>query len=356
MSFEKFTGTRPVAPQHAFDAQRLAAWMREHVDAAVGSLEVAQFKGGQSNPTYLVTSGARRFALRRKPPGKLLPSAHAVDREYRVMTALASTDVPVPKTYALCDDAEVIGTAFFLMDYVEGRVLWDPTLPELAPAQRTAHYREMNRVIAALHRVDPAAVGLADYGKPGNYLARQIDRWSRQYRASETERIEAMDRLIEWLPANVPPGEETSIVHGDYRIDNVVFHPTEPRVLAVLDWELSTLGHPLADFAYHCMTWRMPEGAHARGLVGVDFAALGIPTEHEYVAMYCKATGRDRIEHFEYYVAYNMFRLAAILQGVMARALQGNAASAEALAAGRRTRAIAEEGWRQVERMLATRN
>jgi aminoglycoside phosphotransferase (APT) family kinase protein len=356
MTFEKFTGTRPVAPQHAFDAERLAEWMREHVDGGIGTLEIAQFKGGQSNPTYLVTAGARRFALRRKPPGKLLPSAHAVDREYRVMAALASTDVPVPKTYALCDDAEVIGTAFFLMDYVEGRVLWDPTLPELTPAQRTAHYREMNRVIAALHRVDPAAVGLADYGKPGNYLARQIDRWSRQYRASETERIEAMDRLIEWLPANVPSGEETSIVHGDYRIDNVVFHPGEPRILAVLDWELSTLGHPLADFAYHCMTWRMPEGAHARGLVGVDFAALGIPTEREYVAMYCKATGRDRIDHFEYYVAYNMFRLAAILQGVMARALQGNAASAEALAAGRRTRAIAEEGWRQVERMLATRN
>jgi aminoglycoside phosphotransferase (APT) family kinase protein len=356
MTFEKFTGTRPVAPQHAFDAERLAEWMREHVDGGIGTLEIAQFKGGQSNPTYLVTAGVRRFALRRKPPGKLLPSAHAVDREYRVMAALAGTDVPVPKTYALCDDAEVIGTAFFLMDYVEGRVLWDPTLPELTPAQRTAHYREMNRVIAALHRVDPAAVGLADYGKPGNYLARQIDRWSRQYRASETERIEAMDRLIEWLPANVPPGEETSIVHGDYRIDNVVFHPGEPRILAVLDWELSTLGHPLADFAYHCMTWRMPEGAHARGLVGVDFAALGIPTEREYVAMYCKATGRDRIDHFEYYVAYNMFRLAAILQGVMARALQGNAASAEALAAGRRTRAIAEEGWRQVERMLATRN
>jgi aminoglycoside phosphotransferase (APT) family kinase protein len=356
MTFEKFTGTRPVAPQHAFDAERLAEWMREHVDGGIGTLEIAQFKGGQSNPTYLVTAGARRFALRRKPPGKLLPSAHAVDREYRVMAALAGTDVPVPKTYALCDDAEVIGTAFFLMDYVEGRVLWDPTLPELTPAQRTAHYREMNRVIAALHRVDPAAVGLADYGKPGNNLARQIDRWSRQYRASETERIEAMDRLIEWLPANVPSGEETSIVHGDYRIDNVVFHPGEPRILAVLDWELSTLGHPLADFAYHCMTWRMPEGAHARGLVGVDFAALGIPTEREYVAMYCKATGRDRIDHFEYYVAYNMFRLAAILQGVMARALQGNAASAEALAAGRRTRAIAEEGWRQVERMLATRN
>ena len=355
MSFEKFTGTRPVAPQHAFDTERLAAWMRERVDPGTGTLQVAQFKGGQSNPTYLITAGERRYALRRKPPGKLLPSAHAVDREYRVMTALADTDVPVPKTYALCEDAEVIGTAFFVMDYVEGRVLWDPTLAELSRGERKAHYDELNRVIAALHRVDPAAVGLADYGKPGNYLARQIDRWSRQYRASETERIEAMDRLIEWLPANVPPGDETSIVHGDYRIDNVVFHPTEPRILAVLDWELSTLGHPLADFAYHCMTWRMPEGAHARGLAGADFAALGIPTEREYVAMYCRRTGRDRIDHFEYYLAYNMFRLAAILQGVMARALQGNAASAEALEAGRRTRAIAEEGWRQVERMLATR-
>jgi aminoglycoside phosphotransferase (APT) family kinase protein len=354
VSFEKFTGTREVAPQHAFESARLAAWMRS-VGLEADALEVSQFKGGQSNPTYLVSAGTRRFALRRKPPGKLLPSAHAVDREYRVMTALAGTDVPVPKTYALCADAEVIGTPFFLMDYVEGRVLWDPTLAEIPPAERRAYYDELNRVIAALHRVDPAAVGLADYGKPGNYLARQIDRWSRQYRASETERIEAMDRLIEWLPGNIPPGEETSIVHGDYRIDNAVFHPAEPRILAVLDWELSTLGHPLADFAYHCMTWRMPEGPHARGLAGIDLAAFGIPTEREYVATYCKRTGRDRIDHFEYYLAYNMFRLAAILQGVMARALQGNAASAQALDAGRRTRAIAEEGARQVERMLATR-
>jgi len=351
MSFEKFTGTRPVAPQHAFDAERLSAWMREHVDQNVGPLEISQFKGGQSNPTYLVNAGSQRYALRRKPPGKLLPSAHAVDREYRVMTALADTDVPVPKTYALCEDPEVIGTAFFLMDYVEGRVLWDPTLGELTNAQRTAHYEELNRVIAALHKVDVAKVGLSDYGKPGNYLARQIDRWSKQYRASETEQIEAMDRLIEWLPANMPAGDESSIVHGDYRIDNVVYHPTEPRILAVLDWELSTLGHPLADFAYHCMTWRMPEGPHGRGLAGVDCAALGIPTEREYVAAYCKRTGREGVANFEYYLAYNMFRLAAILQGVMARALQGNAASADALAAGKRTRAIAEEGWRQAERI-----
>jgi len=351
MSFDKFTGTRPVAPQHAFDAEKLSAWMRSHVDESTGALEVSQFKGGQSNPTYLIDAGHRKYALRRKPPGKLLPSAHAVDREYRVMTALGKTDVPVPKTYALCEDAEVIGTAFFLMDFVDGRVLWDPTLAGLTNEQRAAHYKELNRVIAALHSVDYAAIGLGDYGKPGNYLARQIDRWSKQYRASETETIEAMDRLIEWLPANVPAGEETSIVHGDYRIDNVVFHPTEPRILAVLDWELSTLGHPLSDFAYHCMTWRMPEGPHGRGLAGVDHASLGIPAEKEYVAMYCERTGRAGIENFEYYLAFNMFRLAAILQGVMARALQGNAASADALAAGKRTRAIAEEGWRQVERI-----
>ena len=352
-NFDKFTGTRPVAPQHAFDAGRLASWMRENVDSSTRTLTIAQFKGGQSNPTYLVDDGKRRYALRRKPPGKLLPSAHAVDREYRVMKALAQTDVPVPKMYALCEDPEVIGTAFFLCDYVEGRVLWDPTLPELATnAQRAAHYDELNRVIAALHSVDYAALGLADYGKPGSYLARQVDRWTRQYHASETEKIEAMDNLIAWLPANLPPGEDTSIVHGDYRIDNVIFHPAEPRILAVLDWELSTLGHPLADFAYHCMTWRMPEGAHGRGLAGVDLPALGIPTEKEYVAMYCRRTGRaDGIPHFDYYVAFNMFRLAAILQGVKARALQGNAASAEAHAAGARTRAIAEEGWRQAERV-----
>jgi len=363
VSFEKFTGTRDVAPALAFDAERLAAWMRENdvipsegivtpAKAGAQSLKVSQFKGGQSNPTYLIESGTKKFALRRKPPGKLLPSAHAVEREYRVMTALAATDVPVPKTYVLCEDPEVIGTPFFLADYVAGRVLWDPTLPGLTNEERSAHYIELNRVIAALHKVDIQAVGLGDYGKPGNYLARQIDRWSRQYRASETEGIHSMDNLIEWLPENIPPGEETSIVHGDYRIDNVIFHPTEPRILAVLDWELSTLGHPLADFAYHCMTWRMPEGAHGRGLAGVDLAALGIPAEREYIARYCRLTGRESIPHFEYYLAYNMFRLAAILQGVKARALQGNAASAEALSAGGRTRAIADEGWKQAERVI----
>src|SRR6476469_4297188 len=255
--YTAYVGTRPVAEAHRFDVACLERFMRENVEGFGGTLEVEQFKGGQSNPTYRLSAGAKRYVLRRKPPGKLLPSAHAVDREYRVITALAKTDVPVARTYALCTDEAVIGTPFYIMDYVEGRVLWDPQLPGMPPGERAAIFDEMNRVIAALHRVDYAAIGLADYGKPGNYFQRQVDRWSRQYRASETEKIEAMDRLMEWLPANIPAGDETAIVHGDYRLDNMIFHPTEPRVLAVLDWELSTLGHPMADFSYHLMAWRL---------------------------------------------------------------------------------------------------
>ena len=351
---DKFTGTRAVSERHAFDTGRLADWLRANVEGFSGDLTVEQFKGGQSNPTFLLSAGNRKYVMRRKPPGKLLPSAHAVDREYRVISALAQTDVPVAKSYALCEDDGVIGTAFYVMDYVEGRILWDPALPGLAPAERTAIFTEMNRVIAALHNVDYAAVGLADYGKPGSYFARQIDRWSKQYRASETEKIEAMDNLMAWLPANIPPGDETCIVHGDYRLDNVIFHPSEPRILAVLDWELSTLGHPLSDFAYHCMTWRLSPGLF-RGIHGCDLQALGIPSEEEYVAMYCRRTGRESIPaaEFEYYLAFNMFRLTAILQGIMARALQGNAASQEAIDTGKRARPLAEEAWRQVESILA---
>ncbi|HMM54405.1 MAG TPA: phosphotransferase [Candidatus Desulfobacillus sp.] len=349
---ENFTGTRPVAPRHAFDTARLAGWLRAHVEGFSGDLAVEQFKGGQSNPTFLLSAGGSKYVLRRKPPGKLLPSAHAVDREYRVITALAGSGVPVPRSLALCEDETVIGSAFYVMDYVAGRIFWDPALPGMAPAERAAIFDEMNRVIAALHGVDYVAAGLADYGKPGSYFARQIDRWSRQYRASETERIEAMDRLIDWLPAHIPAGDETAIVHGDYRLDNLIFHPSEPRILAVLDWELSTLGHPLADFAYHCMAWRLSPGQF-RGLAGHDLAALGIPGEREYVDLYCRRRGRDAIpaEEFEYYVAFNMFRLAAILQGILARALQGNAASQEAVETGRRARPLAEEAWRQVERI-----
>lgn len=349
-----FEGTGPVREAHRFDAGRLRDYMRAHVDGSIDRVEVEQFQGGQSNPTYLIRAGGKRYVLRRKPPGKLLPSAHAVDREYRVITALASTDVPVARTYALCQDEGVIGTAFYLMDYVEGRILWDPRLPGMTPSERAAIFDEMNRVIAALHVVDYQAVGLGDYGKQGSYFARQIDRWTKQYRASETEKIEAMDNLIAWLPQHIPAGDETRIVHGDYRIDNVIYHPTEPRILAVLDWELSTLGHPLADFAYHCMTWRFTPGQF-RGLAGEDLQALGIPVEEEYVAAYCRRVGREPLPEaeWEYYLAFNMFRLAGILQGIMARALQGNASSQNALEAGRRARPLAEQAWRQVEDMMA---
>jgi aminoglycoside phosphotransferase (APT) family kinase protein len=344
--------TRPVAPRNAIDGERLAAWLAGHVAPLDGPLEIAQFKGGQSNPTYLLAAGRQRYVLRRKPPGKLLPSAHAVDREYRVIRALAGTDVPVARALALCEDPAVIGTAFYVMEYVAGRVFWDPRLPELALGERAAVHDEINRVIAALHSVDYEAAGLGDYGRPGEYIARQVARWSKQYQASETEKIDAMDRLIAWLPENIPAGDETRIVHGDYRIDNVIFHPAESRILAVLDWELSTLGHPLADFAYHCMVWRIPPGVF-RGLGGLDLAALGIPSEQDYVASYCRRTGRAGIEprDWEYYMVYNMFRIAAIVQGVMARALQGNASSAQALETGRAARPLAEMAWRQVERL-----
>jgi aminoglycoside phosphotransferase (APT) family kinase protein len=351
---ERFSGTRPVATQHAFDVARLADFMRQNVDGFSGELAVEQFKGGQSNPTYLLTAGNKQYVMRRKPPGTLLPSAHAVDREYRVITGLANTDVPVAKSYALCEDDSVIGSSFYIMDYVQGRILWNSALPGFEPAERAALFDEMNRVIAALHLVDYEAVGLGSYGKPGNYLERQVARWTKQYRASETERIEAVENLIEWLPKNIPASDETRIVHGDFRIDNVIFHSTEPRILAVLDWELSTLGHPLADFAYHCMTWRMPAG-RSRGLAGAPLKELGIPTEEEYVAAYCRRTGRSDISKadWEYYMVFNMFRLVGILQGITKRALLGNAASADAVETGKRTRPLAEQAWQLVERIEA---
>ncbi len=353
--FSTYRGTRPVAEAHRFDVAALERYLREHVAGFAGPLEVEQFRGGQSNPTYLLHAGAQRYVLRRKPPGKLLPSAHAVDREYRVVSALAKTGFPVARTYALCTDESVIGTTFYVMEHVEGRVLWDPALPGMDREERRAIYDEMNRVIARLHRVDFAAIGLADYGKPGNYFRRQIDRWSRQYKASETEKIEAMDRLIDWLPGNIPEGEATSIVHGDYRIDNMIFHPREPRVLAVLDWELSTLGHPMADFSYHMMAWRL-SSTEFRGLRGLDLAALGIPSEDEYLAGYLERTGAPRpsAKDWSFCMAYNMFRAAAIFQGVMARAVAGNAASAQAVETGKRARPMAELGWKQVEQLQAS--
>jgi len=353
---EQFVGTMPVQDKHRFDPGRLEPYLRERIDGFVGPLVIEQFKGGQSNPTYRLRAGGKSYVLRRKPPGKLLPSAHAVDREYRVLTALRDSDVPVPRTYCLCQDETLIGTAFFIMDCVAGRVLWDPLLLALDGPGRRAVYEDMNRVIAALHRVDYRAVGLEDFGKPDNYLGRQIVRWTKQYRASETERIEAMDRLIAWLPENLPSAEETAIVHGDYRLDNLIFHPTEPRVVAVLDWELSTLGHPLADFAYHCMSWHVPPGPF-RGMGGADLAALGIPEERDYIALYCRHTGRDSIDpgHWDFYIAYNMFRAAGIAQGIMGRVVDGTAASQHAVDVGRWARVMAELGWSQVERIMARR-
>ena len=283
---DEFIGTMPVQERHRFDEAALLRFMREHVTGFEGDLTVEQFRGGQSNPTFLLTAGARGYVLRRKPPGILLPSAHAVDREYRVISALHGSGVPVAKTFALCMDESVLGTAFYIMDFVRGRVLWDPSLPGASREERAAIFDELNRVIAQLHSVDYVAAGLADYGKQGSYLERQIGRWTKQYRASETERIESMERLIEWLPARIPAGDAAALVHGDYRLDNLVFHPSEPRVVAVLDWELSTLGHPMAEFAYHAMAWSLPAG-EMRGLVGLELAALGIPSAEACLARYC---------------------------------------------------------------------
>ncbi|OGA60516.1 MAG: aminoglycoside phosphotransferase [Betaproteobacteria bacterium RIFCSPLOWO2_12_FULL_65_14] len=346
--FEQFIGTKPVEERHRIDVAALEKFLDFRIR------EIEQFKGGQSNPTYRLTAASgEKYVLRRKPPGKLLPSAHAVEREYRVIRALHPTGFPVARPHVLCEDESVLGTAFYVMDYVEGRVLWDQSLPGMSRAERAAVWDELNRVIAWLHTIDYRAVDLEGFGKPGSYIERQIARWSKQYQASETEPIEAMNHLIAWLPKNIPPETGTTVVHGDFRLDNVIYHPSEPRILAVLDWELSTLGDPLADFAYHCMSWHIPPGDF-RGIAGLDLKGLGIPGEAEYVARYCQRTGRGAIDpsHWDFYLAYNLFRIAAILQGIMKRVVDGTAASAHARDAGMRARPMAELGWKQVEKIL----
>lgn len=358
-TFDHFVGTRAVSDQHAFDIEAMTAWLRQHVQGFEGPLQVEMFKGGQSNPTYKLVTPGKSYVMRAKPGpvAKLLPSAHAIEREYRVMKGLAGTDVPVPHMYALCEDESIMGRAFYIMEFMEGRVLWDQSLPGMTPEQRAEIYDEMNRVIAALHSVKFADQGLADYGKSGNYFERQIGRWSKQYMASVTQPIPEMDQLMAWLPANMPASardeSRVSIVHGDYRLDNLMFHPTEPRVIAVLDWELSTLGHPLADFSYHCMSWHIPAEL-GRGIAGLDIAALGIPAEADYIRRYCERTGLQDIatlhRDWNFYLAYNMFRIAAILQGIAKRVEAGTASSAQAKASGDTARPMAELAWSFAQR------
>jgi aminoglycoside phosphotransferase (APT) family kinase protein len=341
---ETFSGTKPVDERYRLDEGRLAQWLEANVAGYQGPLEVRQFKGGQSNPTYQLVTPNHNYVLRRKPPGKLLPSAHAVDREFKVISALGTVGFPVARAYALCQDDSVIGSMFYVMDSVEGRILWDISLPDSDPAERRAIYEAKTRTLADLHNVDYAAIGLADYGKPGNYFSRQVDRWSKQYRASETQPIEEMNRLMDYLAASTPADDQTTIVHGDYRLDNMILHPTEPRVIAVLDWELSTLGNPMADFTYFLMQWVLP-ATERTGLLGRDLKALGIPSVEETVALYCSRTGRSGVPALDWYFAYNLFRLAAICQGIVGRVRDGTAASPQAVAMGERVRPLATAAW-----------
>jgi aminoglycoside phosphotransferase (APT) family kinase protein len=331
--------TSAVLPQPA-----LAAWLVEQGLASSPAITVQQLAGGQSNPTFRLSTDSGDYVLRKKPPGQLLASAHAIDREYRVMRALAGTAVPVPRMLAWYDDAALLGTSFYVMEFLPGRVLVDQSLPGMQPAERGAIYREMNRAIAALHQVDYAAAGLADFGRQGNYVGRQIARWSRQCEASTLPLPPALRRLMDWLPRHVPATDETTLVHGDYRLDNLVFHPTEPRVIGVLDWELSTLGDPLADIAYHCMSWHIPATLW-RGIAGLDLAALGIPDEASYLRLYVEATGREVAARWDFYMAYNLFRIAAILHGIAQRAADGTAAAPDAVETGRKAAPLAELGW-----------
>ena len=352
--FDHFVGTRPVSGTHTFDVPALQAWLTQNLPGFAGPLSVEMFKGGQSNPTYKLITPSASYVMRAKPGpvAKLLPSAHAIEREFAVMSGLHGTDVPVAQMHVLCDDESVIGRAFYVMEFVQGRVLWDQSLPGMTPTQRGEIYDEMNRVMAALHKVQFAERGLANYGKPGNYIERQVSRWSKQYVASITQPIPEMDQLMDWLPKNIPDSAKdeslVSIVHGDYRLDNLMFHPSEPRVLAVLDWELSTLGHPLADFSYHCMAWHISPGTF-RGIGGLDLPALGIPSEQDYIRRYCERTGFTTPEalakDWNFYLAYNMFRIAAILQGIAKRVEDGTASSEQAKTSGAGARPMAELAW-----------
>jgi len=335
------SGTKPVAESHKFEEARLDAWMKQNVEGYQGPLEVRQFKGGQSNPTYQLITPSKKYVMRRKPPGKLLPSAHAVDREYRVISALYPTGFPAPRTYGLCTDDTVIGTIFYVMDMVEGRILWDQSLPGYEPAERRAIHMASVKTLADLHNTDYKAIGLEDFGRAGNYMARQIDRWTKQYKASETQHLDTIERLIEWLPKTVPEDDQSSIVHADYRLDNMVIHPTEARVVAVLDWELSTIGNPLADFSNLLMQW-------VNGAISniPDYEKTGIPSLEDVVAEYCRLTGRSSLPDLNWYFSYNIFRLAGICQGIVGRARDGTANSPQAAAMEARVPLLGEAAWK----------
>jgi aminoglycoside phosphotransferase (APT) family kinase protein len=345
---ETFSGTKEVTQAHAFDVKKLEAYLADRIEGFRTPLEVRQFKGGQSNPTYQLVTPNRKYVLRRKPPGKLLPSAHAVDREFKAISALHPTGFPVAKPYVLCEDESIIGTMFYVMECVEGRVIWEGTVPGVDKKERWAIYDAMNETLARLHNLDYEKIGLGDFGKPGAYVARQISRWTKQYQLSETEKIDEMNKLIEWLPAHLPPEGKPSVVHGDYRLDNMILHPTEPKVLAVIDWELCTIGDPLADFTYHLMQWLMMPGGGSAGtqtLVNANLDELGIPTLDQYVQMYLKRTGRTETPDMNYYAAYNFFRLGGILQGIVGRVRDGTAASANATQTASAVRPLAQRAW-----------
>ena len=342
----KFSGTKEVDEKLLIHSAKLQPWIDENVPNAGRIKSIEQFKGGQSNPTYKISTDMKDLVLRRKPPGKLLPSAHAVDREYKVITALYETDVPVPKTYGLCEDDDVAGTAFFVMDFLDGDLFWDPMIPSMTNNDRTEIYKNKNKTLAKLHSVDYKKIGLDDYGKPGNYVARQVSRWSKQYRASETDNIEAMNNLIEWLPNNIPDDDETSIVHGDYRLDNMILKNN--KVIGILDWELSTLGHPIADFSYHCLSWRTQEAFWDQA----QLKELGVPNEIEYMEMYCEHTGKDLSKNWEFYMAYNMFKIAGILQGILGRVRDGTAANKHAEERGMLVYPLSDAAWKIIEENL----
>ncbi|MEC8955905.1 MAG: phosphotransferase family protein [Pseudomonadota bacterium] len=344
---QRFEGTRDVLEPHKFDVMRLDEYLKTAVENYAGPIDVKQFKGGQSNPTYLIKTPTQKYVLRRKPPGNLLKSAHAVDREYRVIQALNRVDFPVPEPYVYCDDESIIGTVFYVMEFVEGRIFWDLDMPDSNPYERAAIYDDLNKSLAKLHNFNIRDIGLSDFGKPGNYFSRQISRWSKQYVASEIDEIPAMNQLMSWLPENIPDDESSSIVHGDYRLDNLIIHPVEPKIIGVLDWELSTVGHPMGDLTYNLLAWQMPDiGAGSTGLFGKDIKGLGIPSEDEYIERYCERTGKAvGLQNREFYSAYNFFRIAAILQGIAGRVRDGTAASIEAQKLVKAVAPLAEMGW-----------